>query len=174
MSSFSAAVAAVSALARAEQNPKPQQLLRIIETTIVDKIEHVTGLLEEHWHESARNKHLMVLKPHLERYRSLENAGAVLGLVAYVDDQVVGYSVSLILPHLHYADLLCAHNDALFVAKEYRATPLGLKLIRETERAAKERGAHMIMWHAKEDTALSKILPRLGCRVQEINYTKEL
>lgn len=148
--------------------------MRIIETTIADKIEHVPGLLEAHWHESARNKHLMVLKPDVARYQTLETAGALLSLVAYVDEAIVGYSVNIVSPHLHYADLLCAHNDVLFVAAEYRTTPLGLKLIRETERAARARGVHLMLWHAKQDTALSNILPKMGCKVQEIIYTKEL
>jgi GNAT superfamily N-acetyltransferase len=148
--------------------------MRLIETTIADKIEHVPGLLEAHWHESARNKHLMVLKPDVARYQALEAAGALLSLVAYVDETIVGYSVNIVSPHLHYADLLCAHNDVLFVAKEYRERSLGLKLIRETERAARARGAHLMLWHAKEDTALSSILPKMGCKVQEIIYTKEL
>src|SRR4051812_36759929 len=114
--------------------------MRIVETTIADKIAHCSSLLDEHWHESARNKHLMVLKPDTVRYASLEAGGALLSLVAYVDDEVVGYSVNIISPHLHYADVVCAHNDVLFVAKAYRESPLGLKLIRETERAAKARG----------------------------------
>jgi predicted GNAT superfamily acetyltransferase len=148
--------------------------MRIIETTIADKIEHVPGLLEAHWHESARNKHLMVLKPDVARYEALEAAGSLLSLVAYVGDQVVGYSVNIVSPHLHYADLVCAHNDVLFVAEEYRNSPLGLKLIRDTERAAKARGVHLMLWHAKEDTTLANILPKMGCKVQEIIFTKEL
>jgi len=148
--------------------------MRIVETTIADKIEHVPGLLEAHWHESARNKHLMVLKPDVARYQALEASGALLSLVAYVDDAIVGYSVNIVSPHLHYADLLCAHNDVLFVAKEYRESPLGLKLIRDTERAAKARGVHLMLWHAKEGTTLANILPKMGCKVQEIIYTKEL
>lgn len=148
--------------------------MRILETTIADKIEHVPGLLEAHWHESARNKHLMVLKPDVARYQALETAGALLSLVAYVDDQVVGYSVNVVSPHLHYADLLCAHNDLLFVAEKYRKSPLGLKLIRDTERAAKARGVHLMLWHAKEDTTLANILPKMGCKVQDIIFSKEL
>lgn len=148
--------------------------MRIIETTIADKIERVPTLLEAHWHESARNKHLMVLKPDVPRYQALEDSGALLALVAYVDDTIVGYSVNIIAPHLHYADLLCAHNDLLFVAKEYRESALGLKLIRDTERACKARGVHLMLWHAKEETTLANILPKMGCRVQEIIYTKEL
>jgi predicted GNAT superfamily acetyltransferase len=148
--------------------------MRIVETTIADKIEHVPGLLEAHWHESARNKHLMVLKPDVVRYQALEAAGSLLSLVAYADEEIVGYSVNILSPHLHYAELLCAHNDVLFVAKEHRESALGLKLIRETERAARDRGAHLMLWHAKEQTPLAAILPRMGCKVQEIIFSKEL
>lgn len=148
--------------------------MRIIETTIADKIERVPALLDEHWHESARNKHLMVLKPDVPRYQALEAAGALLSLVAYVGEEIVGYSVNIVSPHLHYADLLCAHNDVLFVAKAYRESSLGLKLIRDTERMAKARGAHLMLWHAKEATTLASILPKMGCKVQEIIFSKEL
>lgn len=148
--------------------------MRIIETTIADKIAHCSTLIDEHWHESARNKHLMVLKPDVAHYEALEAAGCLLGLVAYVGDEIVGYSVNVLSPHLHYADLICAHNDVLFVAKSHRESPLGMKLIRDTERAAKARGAHLMLWHAKENTTLSRILPRMGCNTQEIIYSKEL
>lgn len=148
--------------------------MRIIETTIADKIAHCSTLIDEHWHESARNKHLMVLKPDLPRYTAMEAAGCLLSLVAYDDDEVVGYSVNIISPHLHYADLICAHNDVLFVAKPKRESALGMKLIRDTERACKARGAHLMLWHAKENTTLSRILPRMGCNTQEIIYSKEL
>jgi GNAT superfamily N-acetyltransferase len=149
--------------------------MRIEQTTIADKIEQCTALQDEHWHESARNKHLMVLKPDVERYAALEAAGALLGLVAYDDhDAIIGYSVNILSRHLHYSDLNCAHNDVLFISAAHRQSPLGLRLIRETERAAKARGAHLMLWHAKETTALSAILPRMGCKVQEIIYTKEL
>lgn len=148
--------------------------MRIIETIIADKIAHCSSLIDEHWHESARNKHLMVLKPDVARYASLEALGCLLSLVAYVDDEVVGYSVNVIGPHLHYSDLICAHNDVLFVAKSHRESPLGLRLVRDTERACKARGAHLMLWHAKENTTLAKILPRMGCKTQEIIYSKEL
>ncbi len=116
----------------------------------------------------------MVLKPDLERYVALEAAGALLGLMAYIGDEIVGYSVNVISRHLHYADLVCAHNDVLFVAAAHRESPLGLRLIRETRRAAKARGAHLMLWHAKEATALANILPKMGCKVQEIIYSEEL
>lgn len=148
--------------------------MQIVQSTVADKIALCSSLLDEHWHESARNKHLMVLKPDLLRYEQLEAAGALLGLFAYVGDEIVGYSVNVISPHLHYADLVCAHNDVLFIAKSHRKSPLGLRLIRETVRAAKARGAHLMLWHAKEATPLASILPKVGCKVQEIIFSQEL
>ncbi|HEY5993341.1 MAG TPA: GNAT family N-acetyltransferase, partial [Gallionellaceae bacterium] len=103
-----------------------------------------------------------------------EQSGALLALVAYAGDEITGYSINFVGPHLHYSGLRYAHNDALYVAPEHRGGRLGLRLIRETERLAKEKGARMMMWHAKPDTALEQLIPRLGCGVHEIIYSKEL
>lgn len=148
--------------------------LRIEIEPIGDKIPLMGELLRQHWDEIARNKQLMIVKPDTERYLALDAAGVILALWAYDDDQLVGYSVNLFSNHLHYADLFFVQNDVLFIAKPYRNSPLGLRLIRETEKAAKARGAQMMLWHAKENTPLALILPRLGCGVQDIVFSKEL
>ena len=86
----------------------------------------------------------------------------------------MGYSINFIGPHMHYSNLRYAHNDALFVKAGHRGGTLGLRLMRETERLAREQGARMMMWHAKPDTALHKLLPRLGYAVQDIAFSKEI
>lgn len=65
-------------------------------------------------------------------------------------------------------------NDLLFVAEEHRKTRVGLDLIRETEKQAFARGAEMMLWHAKENTSLSILMPKLGYSVQDIIYSKVL
>jgi GNAT superfamily N-acetyltransferase len=131
-------------------------------------------LFVEHWDEIALNKQVMVLKPDTERYRAMESAGMVLILAAYLGDELVGYSVNFLTHHLHYADLHVASNDLLFVTPEYRASRVGLQLIRATEAAAKERGAKLMLWHAKEHTALATLMPRLGYGVQDIIFSREI
>ena len=116
----------------------------------------------------------MILKPDTPRYLAMEKANMLLILAAYEHGQMVGYSLNIVGNHLHYADLVYAHNDLLFLHKDYRNTPIGLKLIRQTEKAAKERGARLMLWHAKEGTSLDKIMPRLKYNVQDIMYSKEL
>lgn len=134
----------------------------------------LSDLLVEHWIESAKNKSLMVLNPDIDKYSELEKLGALVSLFAYAKGEIVGYSLNFLQPHIHYKDLMCSYNDVLFIKKEYRESPLGLKLIRETERISRERGAELMLWHAKEGTTLDKLLPRMGCRIQEIMYCKEL
>lgn len=143
-------------------------------TVTREMFSEISEILVEHWEEVAKNKHIMVLKPDIERYLQLQNNGNLLTIIAYADDKIVGYSCNIVANHLHYSDLKCMSNDVLFIAKEYRNTPLGLRLIKKTEEKAKKMGVKLMLWHAKQDSALDKILPRMNCKVQDIVYSKEL
>jgi GNAT superfamily N-acetyltransferase len=131
-------------------------------------------LFNKHWEEVTKEHPLMILKPDRGSYLALEGIGMLITLLAYVDEEVVGYSCNMITPHLHYADLVCGHNDAIFISPLYRNSSLGIRMIRQTEAELKRRGVEMMFWHAKQDSALSKILPRLQCKILEITYSKEL
>ncbi len=135
-------------------------------------------LTRAHYDEIARNKGVMVLDPDWPRYEALEQAGSLLVFGAFAGDELVGYAINIVGPHLHYRGLLMVHNDVIFVAKEHRGGRLGIVLIREVEKAAENlrKGLgfehHMVSWHAKPNTALDELLPRLGYGVQDIIYTK--
>lgn len=146
----------------------------LIETTFSDKIDAMLPLLQMHRDELASMKHLMELVPYKAAYRALEDSGALLALIAYRDGEIVGYSINFIGPHLHYSGLRYAHNDALFVRPDLRGSRLGIRLMRETERRAAQKGARLMMWHAKPDSALERILPRMGYVVEETAFCKEL
>lgn len=148
--------------------------VEIRESTVDEMLAHAGQLFEEHWDEIALNKQVMVLKPDEERYRRMEQQGAALILAAFAGEQMVGYSVNFVMKHLHYADLCVCSNDLLFVAKEKRTGRLGLQLIKATEKFAKERGARLMLWHAKEQTALATIIPKMGYGVQDIIFSKEI
>lgn len=143
-------------------------------TTYAEVNAKAKHLLAEHWDEVALNKGVMVLAPDEQRYLALEATGMFFALAAWDNDQLVGYSGNLISRHLHYSGLRYANNDVLFVAKAHRNSPLGLRLIRETEHEAARRGARLVMWHSKENTPLANILPKLGYGVQDIIHSREL
>jgi predicted GNAT superfamily acetyltransferase len=144
------------------------------EISVDDALFQSEGLFQRHWSELATNKDLMVLKPDVERYKILEKGGVLLAIGAFLREELVGYSVSFITHHMHYADLIHCQNDILFVDKPHRKGAIGIKLMLETEKLAKERGAHLMCWHAKKDTSLAGMLPRMGYRVQDIVFSKGL
>jgi len=146
--------------------------------TVVEMREFGMPLLREHWQEIALNKKLMVLAPDWARYERLEAEHKLLALGTWdcseLTRKLIGYSVSFIGTHLHYSDLTCCMNDVLFVCPDMRASRIGFRLIHETERVAKLRGARMMLWHAKPATAFELLLPQLGYGVQDIMFSKEL
>lgn len=143
-------------------------------SNVSEMLANAGELFEEHWDEIALNKQVMVLKPDEARYRAMEQAGSLLILAAWEGEALVGYSVNFIINHLHYADLRLCSNDLLFITRSKRAGRLGLKMIRETEKCAAEKGAKLMLWHAKPDTALAVMMPRMGYGVQDIIFSKEI
>ncbi len=149
--------------------------IRFVEyDTVTDQLGIATALREAHYEELATNKKLMVLEPAVAIYERIEAAGNLFCLMAYDGDELIGYSVNTLANNLHYASLLMCQNDVLYIAKAHRAGRTGIRLMDETERVAAKRGARLMLWHAKKDTALDHILPRRGCAVQDIIYSKEL
>ena len=142
--------------------------------TVDEMLAKATILFEEHYKEIARNKEVMKLKPDEETYRNLEKMRRIFILSAWQDDILIGYSVNFVLNHPHYADLVLAQNDLLYIKKEMRGSRAGLKLIKQTETHAKSLGCKLMLWHAKEDTTLAHMLPRLKYGVQDIIFSKEL
>lgn len=118
-------------------------------------------LFAAHYDEITRHKDVCKLDPDWAAYERVEKAGALLAIGAWVGSTMVGYSVTIVVPHLHYVDTILAQNDVLYVAPEHRGSSVGGRLISETERLAKERGASIMTWHAKPGTALDTLMTRL-------------
>jgi hypothetical protein len=128
----------------------------------------------EHYDEIALNKRLMVYAPDFDSFDRMEAQGALACVGIFDGDVIVGYSVNIVVNHLHYRDLLVAHNDMIFIAQSHRKGRAGLTLIKATKELCAGRGARMMLWHAKEGSALAKLLPRLGCGVQDILFSEGL
>ena len=131
-------------------------------------------LFEEHYQEIARNKQIMKLKPNWPMYETVDRNGCLFIYLAMQGDVCIGYSMNIMMNHLHYADLKYCQNDVLFIKKEFRGGRIGLRLMKTTEEHAKSLGCKVMLWHAKERTTLAALLPRLKYGVQDIMFSKEL
>lgn len=130
-----------------------------------------TWLTRAHYEEVSSKER--ILSVDWCRYQALEAADKLFALAACEDGEPVGYSVNLVDRTIHY-ELVSCYNSALFVHPDYRVTPLGLRLMAETKRAAAERGATLMLWHAKPGSQLDKLLTRKRLKVQDIVYQEQL
>jgi len=146
-------------------------------TGTIDEVLHddnLRALLELHYAELTRNKEIAKLAPDWIRYRTLEDNGYLLTLLAFEGTALIGYSVFILSPHLHYMELKVALNDVMFLHPAHRLGYTGVRLIRESEKMCRAAGAGKICWHVKPDTTLQAILNRLGYDTEEVMQAKVL
>ena len=115
-------------------------------------------MFEDHYQEIALHKESMELDINWKRFYALEEQNAVVCLAAWLGCDMVGYSVNIIYPHMHYQGTLVCHNDVLYVAPDQRGGGLGQRLIEATEDMGRKRGCHVIQFHSKPGKDLDEIV----------------
>ncbi len=168
------------------------ELFDILPTSIDELREKAGKLYGDHYDEIALNKDVMTLSPDWPQYYELELRDRLVLLAAWLGHEMIGYSVSQVCQHLHYRELKFMANDVLFLAKEHRASGVGMQLIDATIDMARKIECEMITFHAKPGTALAFMLSGsplavlhqnvaqptqtgpLGFQVQDIVFSKVL
>lgn len=122
----------------------------------------VQPLLDKHYDELTLNKDRVRLNPVWARYYAMEDAGVFHALTARLDGELVGYSGWIVQPHLHYADIIVAQNDVLYLRKDLRQGMTGVRFLRYAELEMRKLGAHKLTWHVKAANDFRPILHRMG------------
>jgi len=91
-----------------------------------------------------------------------------------IDDQLIGYIVFIVQPHLHYKSCKTAFEDIYYVKKEYRRGRIGIKLFQYAEKVLKEFGVNRIIMHTKIHLDNSRLFEYLGYKHTDKLYTKLL
>jgi len=139
-----------------------------------DVLPEMKALLDDHYEELTLNKDKVKLNPIWDTYLKLENNNEFYLLTARDDGVLVGYSAFFMKPHIHYADVIVASNDVLYLKKEYRLGMTGVKLLKFSEQKMKEFGATKVTWHVKESNDFRPILHRMGYMDEDIIVGKIL
>jgi L-amino acid N-acyltransferase YncA len=126
----------------------------------------------EHYDEIAVQKDRMAMKPDVVAYQNLEQLGQLQIVTAREAGQMVGYILSVIRPHLHYADVLCGYEDAYFLAKSHRKGMAGVRLIKEAIRHMQAAGVRKAFFMTKVALDMGAIFRRLGFTETDIVYSK--
>lgn len=128
-------------------------------------------LLEAHWEELANNKDKIFLKPDVEKYINLQKAGIINNICVWDDKKIIGYSVVLSTPNLHYSDDVFAYVDVIYVDKNYRNSKIGIELISRTEDLIRRKGCSVLTYHTKPaHPTIEKVLERKGYSLMENIY----
>jgi len=129
-------------------------------------------LWPRHWEEIALDRDRIKLNIDYAQYDWLDAQGALHVVAARSDGSIIGYHLSIIRPHLHYADSLSAFTDVYFVAPEFRKGRTGLKLFQFVEKTLKARGVQKMFTGTKLHHDMGRLFERLGWRETERLYTK--
>lgn len=103
---------------------------------------------------------------HSELYHRMEATGTFFVLGAYRNGEMVGF-VNFIVTVLPHYGVKVATTESIFVAREFRRTGAGVKLIREMEKICAELGAVGVLVSAPSGGRLAEVMP--GLKYRETN-----
>ncbi len=125
-----------------------------------------------HWEEVGEDKDKVKLNMWCDVYQDLQENDRLHIVTARVDGIMVGYHISTINHHLHFADTLMAHTDLFYLHPKYRVWFNGINLFKFVEKTLKARGVQKMHTSSKVKLDMSRIFERLNWQKSEIVYTK--
>lgn len=138
---------------------------------IVDEMKH---LWQSHWEEVAMDHETIKLAPDYGLYEYYESTGALHIVTVREKGSIVGYHISIVRPHLHYANDLHGFTDVYYVHPSKRNGWTGIKLFKFSDKTLKARGVKKVITATKLHLDMGLIFDRLGYRETERVYTKVL
>ena len=134
-------------------------------------VEELKKLYPEHYEELSVTKSIP-LEPNYEVYKYIEDAGILKVVTCRNDEDLIGYILFIVTPHLHYKSCITAVEDIYFVRKDYRKGRTGIKLFQFAEKYLKEQGVHRVIYGTKVHLDNSKLFEYLGYSFFEKLYSK--
>jgi hypothetical protein len=133
------------------------------------------ALLQQHWQEIAKFKHLMTLNPHLPRYVQIEREGRLHLVVLRDAGKMCGYSMHLIVKgHPHYRHLTTAEDDIHYLIPELRGTGAHEDMRVFALQTLAARGVQIVTARTKVGHAHETTLRRIGYEPFDMVYALDL
>lgn len=130
-------------------------------------------LFPAHYEELCVTKDFPLL-PDYDRYKQLCDMGCIRCITCSSDDELIGYIIFIIQPHLHYKTCLTAFEDIYYIKPEYRKGRIGIKLFQYAEKVLKASGVDRVIIHTKIHLDNSRLFEYLGYKNSDKLYTKLL
>jgi GNAT superfamily N-acetyltransferase len=114
------------------------------------------------------------LAPDYDKYKQMCDLGWLRAITVTAGDELIGYIIFIIQPHLHYKTCLTAFEDIYYVKPEYRKGRIGIRMFQYAEQVLKEAGVNRVILHTKIHLDNSRLFEYLGYKNSDKLYTKIL
>ena len=146
----------------AQNKTKAKRPVILIEQVSIDVIRsYIEGLSEEDegW-----------ISPDWNRYYMAEEGDMLSTMAVKVRDHgIIGYSITVLASDNHHRDTIVGNNEVMSVHSELRP-----RLVMAAEKAARDRGAQIMLWHAECGTDFSNLMVQMGYEIQSVAYGRKI
>lgn len=138
-----------------------------------DFLEELKTLIPAHYDELCVTKDFPLM-PDYAAYEQMRKAGMLRCITCRVDEELVGYAIFIVQPHLHYKTCRTAFEDIYYLRPSHRRGRIGIRLFQYAEHVLRQIGVDRIIMHTKVHLDNSKIFEYLGYKHTDKLYTKIL
>jgi GNAT superfamily N-acetyltransferase len=136
-------------------------------------IDALREILPAHYDELCPCKDFP-LAPDYEAFGRMDAAKMLRCITVREDNQLIGYMIFIVQPHLHYKTCLTAFEDIYYLKKEYRKGRVGLRLFQFAEDVLKKEGVNRVIMHTKVFLDNSRLFEYLGYKFTDKLFSKVL
>lgn len=136
-------------------------------------VEELKELFPLHYEELCVTKDFP-LAPDYDAYKRLADCGMLRCVTVRADEELVGYIIFIIQPHLHYMTCKTAFEDIYYIRPDFRKGRVGIRLFKYAEEVLKGIGVNRVIMHTKIHMDNSKLFEYLGYKWTDKLFTKIL
>lgn len=145
-------------------------LVQFAQEKIADVLPELEPLLMRNFQETGAFDEAD-FSPDYDRYVVLEESGMAKLFTVRKFDALVGYSIFMVINHLHFKQMYWAMQDVLWIEPDLRG-PCAVRFLRWTDEQLKELGVEVIYRHVNRNVDFSRTLIRMGYEDVERSFVR--
>lgn len=141
----------------------------------VDEVAHAPNIdeLVAEYVEESHQVEVPQPDPQWDHYRMMQAAKIFQYIGAFKGHKLIGF-IGVVTSKLPHHGKAVSVTESFFVAKQFRSTGAGIKMLRAAEEHAKAFGSPCLVVSAPHNGVLEAIMPRLGYREAQRIFIRSL
>lgn len=136
--------------------------------------EELDELVRDYYASTVASEDLPELDFNWSTYCTMQDEGMLQLYTARIKEELVGFVMYLIYPHLHHRTHIVATCDTLAVRPKHRGKGIGRALMEYAEPLLKRHEVKSIIHQFRTCYTARPLFPKLGYKLIEYGYLKEL